>query len=170
MHVFTERTLLESELNFFFLRAALAAYGASWARDWTGAAAAGKTTEMQDLSRICDLYLFSRQCWILKTNWTRPWIKPASSWILARFISAEPQWKLLNLKLKKFFGFLGLYLWHMEVPRLGVESGLQPPAYSTTTATSDPESHLWSTAQITATPDPQPIEQGQGLNLHLNGY
>ena len=36
-----------------------------------------------------------------------------------------------------FFCFLGLHLQHMEVPRLGVELGLQPPAYTTATATQD---------------------------------
>ena len=35
-----------------------------------------------------------------------------------------------------FFCFLGPILWHIEVPRLGVESELQLPAY--TTATTDP--------------------------------
>ena len=35
------------------------------------------------------------------------------------------------------FGFLGLCLWHMEVPRLGVKSELQLPAYSMATATWD---------------------------------
>ena len=34
-----------------------------------------------------------------------------------------------------FFIFLGPYLQHMEGPRLGVESELQLPAYTTTTAT-----------------------------------
>ena len=34
--------------------------------------------------------------------------------------------------------FLGLHLWHMEVPRLGVESELQLPAYTTATAMPDP--------------------------------
>ena len=34
-----------------------------------------------------------------------------------------------------FFGFVGPHLWHMEVPRLGVESQL--PAYTTATATWD---------------------------------
>ena len=29
-------------------------------------------------------------------------------------------------------------MWHMEVPRLGVESALQPPAYATARATWDP--------------------------------
>ena len=38
------------------------------------------------------------------------------------------------------FCFLGLHLWHMEVPRLGVESKLQLPAYTTTTATPDQSS------------------------------
>ena len=37
-----------------------------------------------------------------------------------------------------FWGvFLGLHLWHMEVPRLGVQSELQLPAYATATATRD---------------------------------
>ena len=38
------------------------------------------------------------------------------------------------------FVFLGLYLWHMEVPRLGVESELQLQAYTTVTVTLDPSS------------------------------
>ena len=39
-----------------------------------------------------------------------------------------------------FFGVLGLHLRHMEVLRLGVESELQLPAYTTATATQDPSS------------------------------
>ena len=34
--------------------------------------------------------------------------------------------------------FLGLHLRHMEAPRLGVQSELQPLVYTTATATSDP--------------------------------
>ena len=30
------------------------------------------------------------------THWARPGIKPASSWMLVRFISAAPQWELWN--------------------------------------------------------------------------
>ena len=37
-----------------------------------------------------------------------------------------------------FFGFLRQYLWRMEVPRLGIPSELQLPAYATATATGDP--------------------------------
>ena len=36
-----------------------------------------------------------------------------------------------------FLFFLGLHLQHMEVPRLGVKSELQLPAYSTATAMPD---------------------------------
>ena len=36
------------------------------------------------------------------------------------------------------FFFLGTYLWHMEVPRLGVELELQLAAYATATATLNP--------------------------------
>ena len=42
---------------------------------------------------------------------------------------------------KKFF--LGPHLWHMKVPRLGVESQLQLPGYATAIATQDP-SHVCS--------------------------
>ena len=37
-----------------------------------------------------------------------------------------------------FLPFLGPLLLHMEVPRLGVEVELQPPAYTRATATRDP--------------------------------
>jgi len=36
-----------------------------------------------------------------------------------------------------FFCFLGPHLWHIEVPRLGVQSELQLLAYTTATATQD---------------------------------
>ena len=36
-----------------------------------------------------------------------------------------------------FFFFLGPHPWHMEVPRLGVQSELQLPAYARATATRD---------------------------------
>ena len=38
---------------------------------------------------------------------------------------------------KLFFFFLGLHSWHVEIPRLGVESELQLPAYTTATAMPD---------------------------------
>ena len=41
-----------------------------------------------------------------------------------------------------FFIFLGPYLWHMEVPRPGVESELQLPAYTTAIAMPD-QSHIF---------------------------
>ena len=45
---------------------------------------------------------------------------------------------LIFLILKIFFAFLGPHLWHVEIPRLGVESELKLPAYTTATATPDP--------------------------------
>ena len=47
---------------------------------------------------------------------------------------------LIHLKEPDFFFFLvflGPHLRHMVVPRLGVESELQPPAYTTATETLD---------------------------------
>ena len=41
-----------------------------------------------------------------------------------------------------FFCTLGLHAWYMEIPGLGVQSELQPLAYTTATATQDP-SCIW---------------------------
>ena len=48
------------------------------------------------------------------------------------------------------FVFLGLLLWYMGDARLGVELELQPPAYTTATATPEPKPHLQSTPQLMA--------------------
>ena len=53
----------------------------------------------------------------------------------------------------------------MEIPRLGVQSELQLPAYTSATAMQDPS----LTPQLTATPDLQPTEQGQGSNPQPHG-
>ena len=49
----------------------------------------------------------------------------------------------INIATSAFFflfslSFLGLHLWHMGVPRLGVETELQLLAYNTATVTRDP--------------------------------
>ena len=65
-----------------------------------------------------------------------PGIKPTTSWFLVGFVSIEPKWKLPVVWF--WFWFLGLHLQHMEFPRLGVESELQLPAYTTAIATLHP--------------------------------
>ena len=50
--------------------------------------------------------------------------------------------------------FLGLHLQHREVPRLGVKSELQPPAYTTAMNNAGSEPRLQPTLQLTAMPDP----------------
>ena len=69
-----------------------------------------------------------------------------------------------------FFLFLGLHLLHMEIPRLGVESELQLPAYATATTTAAPSGICNLYHSLMATPDPQPTEQGQRSNLHPHRY
>ena len=59
--------------------------------------------------------------------------------------------------------FLGMHLQHMEIPRLGVESELQLPAYTNSHSNTGSEPHLWPTSQLTAMLDPQPPEQGQEI-------
>ena len=66
--------------------------------------------------------------------------------------------------------FLGPNLQYMEVPKLGVESELQLPAYDTATAMPDP-SHVCSIHhQLMAMLDSYPSKQGQGWNPHPHGY
>ena len=53
-----------------------------------------------------------------------------------------------------FFVFLGPYLWHMEVPRLEVESELQLPGYNHSHSNTESEQCLRPTPQLTAILDP----------------
>ena len=53
--------------------------------------------------------------------------------LLAPTLCPDLSWHLF------FCLFLGLHPWHMEIPRLGVESELQLPAYATAMAMWDPD-------------------------------
>ena len=64
--------------------------------------------------------------------------------LLDIILAMETKMKVLGISGKVFcflffFHVLGLYLWHMEIPRLGVESELHLPAYATA---------MWDTSQI----------------------
>ena len=61
------------------------------------------------------------------------------NWVIKNAINKK-SCLALGIILSKYF-FLRSYLWHMEVPRLGVEWELQLSAYTTVTAMSDP-SHI----------------------------
>ena len=86
-------------MDFVFLfvclfRAAPSTYGGSQARGQIRAVVAGLTTAIAtpDPSHICDLYHSSQECWIVKPMSEAR--EPASSRILIRFVSAEPQQEL----------------------------------------------------------------------------
>ena len=55
-------------------------------------------------------------------------------WVLVWFFQHNTAFQIIFFF---FFVFLGLHMCHMEVPRVGVESELQLPAYTTATATPD---------------------------------
>lgn len=61
--------------------------------------------------------------------------------------------RLNRKRILTFFFFLGLHLQYMEVPRLGVKSELQLPAYTTVTATPAPSHYLRPTLQLAAMSD-----------------
>ena len=52
------------------------------------------TTATWDLSYVCEHTTAHGNVRSL-THWIRPGIEPTSSWILAGFVNAEPQWELL---------------------------------------------------------------------------
>ena len=69
------------------------------------------------------------------------------------------------------FPFLGLYLWHREVPRLRVKWELQLLAYATAIAMQDPSPicdlhhSSWQCQVLNSL-----SKARQGLNLHPHGY
>ena len=80
-------------------------------------------------------------------------------------------WLRGDLNRGLFLRWGGTQVQHMEVPRLGLESEPQLPAYVTATATPDPRHVcLQPTPQLTAMLDPSPTEQGQGSNWHPQEY
>ena len=89
---------------------------------------------MPDLSRICDLH---------HSSWQRQILNPLSeardrTCNLMVPSQIRYSWAMTGTPRTFFFlVFLGLHPRHMEVPRLGVQSELQLPAYTTATATPD---------------------------------
>ena len=64
-------------------------------------------------------------------------VKHNSDFTLCKFSSLYSIFFLVLLISFFFLVFLGPHPWHMEVPRLGVESELQLPAYTTATEMPD---------------------------------
>ena len=57
----------------------------------------------------------------------------------------------------------------MEAPRLGLTSELQLPLLCHSHSNAGFKPSLGPTLQLTAVPDPQPTERGQGLNPQPHG-
>ena len=78
------------------------------------------------------------------THWVRPGIEPATSWNYDSIHDTNSEANVgagSLLTVVFLFCFLGPHLWHMEVPRLGVRSGLQLPTYATAIA-------MWDLSQV----------------------
>ena len=74
----------------------------------------------------------------LPTPHVRKWsggIPGINNFLFSLIVSSVPKFLL--------FFFLGLHLWHMEVPGLGVEMQLELPACATASATLDLCCSLW---------------------------
>ena len=87
-------------------------------------------------------------------QWQWAWSPSNYSWLLSTddILYVSRPWSFFfkgNFKFPFLGGlFLGPYMRHMEVPRLGVEMELQLPAYTTVTAMPDP-SHIYKLHQST---------------------
>ena len=75
--------------------------------------------------------------WGASQGGVQPVSLPLTTLLFANW-SQGRYWLYLFIYLFIFFVFLGPHRRHMEVPRLGVESGLWPLAYTTATVTPDP--------------------------------
>ena len=65
------------------------------------------------------------------THWSKPGIKPASSWILVKFVSTEPWWELLNSVF--YHGVLAIYCCVSKLPQnlvVGSNTHLLPDSLS----------------------------------------
>ena len=119
----------EPFLFFFLFTAAPAACGSSQARGQTGAAAAGLPAKSQQHRIQAASVTFTTACDHAGslTNRARPGIEPGSSrtvcWVLNLLShkrnTLQSYFKFYFIVL--YFVFLRPHLWHMEVPRLGVE-------------------------------------------------
>ena len=102
---------------FYFFRAGPMAYGGPQARGRIRAVTTSlHHNHSNDKSklRLWFIYTTAHSNARSLTHWAKPGIIPASSWILVRFLSAEPQWELLNIFFKKIAGvlpFLIINIW-----------------------------------------------------------
>ena len=92
-------------------------------------------------------------------------------WTCVQVLQRHHQSHRGNSKAKFFvclfvFFFLQMYLWHMQVPRLGVISAHLHRSNSNAVS----ELHLQPMPQLEAMLDPSLTEWGQGLNRHLHEH
>ena len=80
-----------------FFRATPEAYGGSQTKGQIGATDAGPHCSRRNTGAMPVTYTTAYS--IARALTPRPGIKPASSWMLVKFVSAEPQWELLVLYL-----------------------------------------------------------------------
>ena len=118
-------------IYFFLFRAAFMAYGGSQARGQIGAGRPIPQPQQHGIQATSVIYTMAHGNAGSLTHWARPGFKPASSWILIRFVSTEPRQELPRFILFFFFFFfLGLHSRHMEVTKLEAElercQGLNP--------------------------------------------
>ena len=81
---------------FLLFRAAPEAYGSSQAKGQIGATSCWPTPQPQQLwiQAKSVTYTTAHSNTGTLTHWAKPRIKPTSLWLLAGFISTEPQWEL----------------------------------------------------------------------------
>ena len=98
-------------LFFCLFRAAPMAFGSSQARSQIRAA----TTSLHHSHQIwaeSATYTIAHGNTRSLTHWVGPGIKPASSWMLVRFVSAEPQRKLLIWQFSDVISCISSFLHH----------------------------------------------------------
>ena len=96
--------------------------------------------EKQNRSKVASLSLITHHPEALSVETEKMFYAPLACLLLPSSSTPRPIRGVTVplLLLYIYFCFLGPHPWHMEVPRLEVQSELQQPTYTTATATPDP--------------------------------
>ena len=99
--ILSVKSLKISLYLFLLFRAAPTVYGSSLARDRIRAATAGlhHSHSNAKIRAMSVIYTTGHSYTGSLTHWVRPGSEPTSSWILVRFLTAEPRWEILKISL-----------------------------------------------------------------------
>ena len=109
-------------------------------------------TAMQDISHLCDLDHSSWQCRTL-TQWARPGIEPASSWILVGLSAAETRWEVTSSLVLEVHSKQAMHMWRQaRMEKAWARKKSRSGTWSLNGKTGDLESQVLACSACTSNP------------------